>query len=680
MRKFLQTNIINKIFLGAFVIYGAGLLLHYLFDFHWLLYLAGFFMAFFISGLSINNLVFFKNDWFAKLITAPIFTIFFFMPLYWLLTALAHYEINFFLAFMILIVISACSFIITYKKNDPRNAIKNEDRKFIIFGSAAFILVHAATVLVYKFIPEVDGYSYLINIERNLSTGFFEALSRPLFILFAEYLSVISFISPYWLFKFGIIVIQISGAYYLYQIIKEAGVKKSFLRYLILLAWVSVPVVNLEIDYIRPNVIFISSLLPFIYHLAKGCGGSYKNLIVSFIIALAGTFYHEFFCLLMLIFLLYASVYFYKKLGNFYRLILFVAASIIAVAVLVNIEKFPSLQFVAQSVSDLVSTLAKGVKWRWWFLGCYLNIDMIDLGWSGMHNILKYYAYSVSPFLFLVLFFYPVSLFLRVRKNRCVNSIEIISISMLLVGLLFAEFLPRISFKTLPDRFWPMIAMSLLVLSPFLLVEIKGISRKIIQASILLLLFIGIGGSIYVAKEKQGYVSEREFKASQWIKDNTQEDSFFITQGGNGIIVDYFAKRKFVIPYSSFFAEKDSGDESQTKISKSAEIYKTTGILFSESLREPSDYRLTALNESIKNYYKEMEKERLAKNVEIPEFKLPNNENLYVLYSIDKFNNYYGQRQWWRNVNFFGADLSKFQDGYDLVYNDSDIIYIWKKK
>lgn len=679
MRKFLQTNIINKILLGAFIIYGAGFLLHYLFDFHGLLYLAGFFMAFFVSGLSINNLIFFKNDWFVKLITAPVFTIFFFMPLYWLLTALAHFEINFFLAFMILAMISACSFIITHKRSASKNAVNNDDRKFIIFGLVAFFLVHAATVLVYKFIPEVDGYSYLINIEKNLSTGFFEALSRPLFVLFVEYLSAISFIPPYWFFKFGIIVIQISGAYYLYQIIKEAGVKKDFLRYLIMLAWVSVPVINLEMDYIRPNVIFISSLLPFIYHLAKGCRGSYKNLIVSFVIVLAGTFYHEFFCLLMLIFLLYTSAYFYKKLSNFHRLVLFVAISIIAIAILVNIEKFPSLQFVTQSFSDLVSAFAKGVKWRWWFLGCYLNIDMIDLGWGGAHNILKYYAYSVSPFLFLVLFFYPISLFLRVKEKKTIYLIEMISISILSIGLMFAEFLPRISFKTLPDRFWPIITMSLLALSPFLLAEMKVVSRKIIQASILLLLFVGIGGSIYIAKEKQGYVSEKEFRASQWIKNNTPENSLFITQGGNGIIVDYFAKRKFIIPYSSFFIEKYTS-RSQTNILKSAEIYKTISTLLGESLKDPNNYRLNSLNEAIRYYYEETEKEKLAKNVEIPEFKLPSDKNLYILYSTDKFNNYYGQRQWWCNVNFFGADLSKFQNGYDLVYNDSDTVYIWKKK
>jgi len=680
MLKFLENNKPKQIIFFSFVIFLISLFLHSVFNFNITLYISGFFLAIFVPGIAINNVFTPKEDWLAKIVTAPIFTVFFFTPLYYGLTLLAGNRINLPLAIISILAISICSFIITHKKNSEKEIESREYYKFIFFGISAFLLVHLATTLVYRFVPEIDGYAYITNAEQNISFGIFVAPYRPMFAIFVDFVTLVSKIPPYWIFKFGMIIMQISGIYYLYQIIKIAGVKNDLIKYLILLSFVSVPVINLEIDYTRANVIFILGILPFIYYLFKGLTGEKKYFFFSTILATAGLLIHEFFIILFLINAFFILHYFYQKLNVLQKTTSWIFGSIIFFIMLLNIEKFGFLATPLQLIGDFIQMAQVGLHWTWWFLGGYSNIDGFNLGWTGARDVLNYYAYSLSPFLFLILIFYIFILIKKIYSTEKISSAEKIALTLLFIGLFFSEFLPRINFKTLPDRFWPMIAMSLIALSPFVLAKIKFSDKKIFQIITTVLICIGIGGSIYIAKAKAGYVSQKEYSAAQWIKNNTPENSLFITQGGSGVMINYFAKRTSLSPFSSFFLSENKRTSSQP-IKQSDKMLKNINALFSSSLVNPTDDNLCALSSNLKAYSEEIEKEKLIKNIESPKFIIPKDKNIYVFYSFDKFNSYYANRQWWRDINFYGADLSKFNEAndYKLVYNDDNVVYIWQK-
>jgi hypothetical protein len=475
------------------------------------------------------------------------------------------------------------------------------------------------------------------------------------------------------------ILIQLSGIYYLYQIIKIAGIKSTTAKYLLLFAFVSVPIINIEMDYIRPNVIFIFALLPFIYYLSRGVDGLKRNFIFSSIIVTTGLLFHEFFGIIFLLNLFFIISYFYKNFSNLKKLVFISILSIFSLVLLININEFPALMLPINYAGNFIALISKGLHWKWWFLSSYQNADGNNLGWSSFGDVLKYYAYSLSPFLALILFGSIFAIISKIKRNAEIFSIEKIAFSILFIGLFFAEFLPRINYLTLPDRFWPIISMSLIILTPFVFFRMKLLDKKFVAGAMFILLLIGIGGSVYIAKAKGGYTSEKEYEAVSWIKNNTPKNSLFVTQGGNGIMLGYFAKREAISPFASFFLDNNE-PQVQMETPKSDKIYKYILGLFNASLNDPSDDRLTSLNSNLKIYHQQIEQEKLAKSMESPVFMLPTNENIYVLYSLDKFNTYYGQRQWWKDANFYGADLNKFKEGYDLVYNDNNTVFIWKKK
>ena len=50
---------------------------------------------------------------------------------------------------------------------------------------------------------------------------------------------------------------------------------------------------------------------------------------------------------------------------------------------------------------------------------------------------------------------------------------------------------------------------------------------------------------------------------------------------------------------------------------------------------------------------------------------------VYILYSTDKFNTIYSQREWWKKTNFYNANLEKFDKNFEKVYQN-DAVKIWK--
>lgn len=642
-------------------------------------YILSFFLALCIPGFIIGSLFDYHSDTLTKIITAPVFTIFFFIPSYFVFTKITDEKVGLLIAIFFLCTLTLLFFL--KKKNYTSSTETLEKRPFLI-TITAFLILHLISISLYKFIPEVDGYTYLLNLESKALSDLIDTGFRPFFYSLIYYLSSISHIAPYQLFKFWMILLQISGIYYLYQIILKTNIQTNAVKYVALLSFLSIPIINLEIEYIRPNIIFIFAILPFVYYLSEGLENSKRKtcFLISTVISSVGLLFHDFFVFLFLINTVFITIYFYKKLNPVQRMFGILTLVICLFIFLININKLPILPLLLYGAEQMLKLISSGISWKWWFLENYSNMDGNNLGWNGPSNILKYYAYSLSPVLFITLFTYPVILWNKLRKKIVVTFVEKIALSIACVGLFFAEILPRINYPTLPDRFWPMISISFLILLPFTLSEVKSPKKsKALSIFLCALIAIGIGGTLYISYAKGGYTTEREYNASQWIKKNTPADAGFITQIGNMPMVSYFAKREIIVPPESFFLPLENSLPLSGK-QKSQELYLTSLTLFKESLNHPNDSNLLLLKSSIEDYHREVKFEKLLHIQNNPMEKIPKKDSLYVLYSKDKFTGYYATRDWWRKINFNEADLQKFHEKYPLVYNDDDEIYIWKIK
>lgn len=678
MKKYLIKNNSQKVLLLSLIVFCMSYFLYLIFQIEFPLNLSGFVLAIFIPGFAIKTIFYPKENLVNNMLISPVFTIFIFIPLIYIIFNFFGLKIEFSDLFWSVFIISTVSFIFNYKNNNFEK-INLVDNKFIFFGIIMFLLVHLATTSVYRFIPEVDGYTYIGQITKIIQTGVNNITLRPVFHFFVSYVSLISKISPYLLFKYYLILIQISGIYYYYKIIKLSKIKSSYIIYLSLLALVSVPVINLEIDYIRPNIFFIFGFIPFVYYLARGIDNNKSYLFLSTIISVTGIMYHEFFVILLLVNFIFILSFLYNKFDNYKRLLFFVGLAMLSLIALINVKKIPVVSYLLMLVRNVVDLIMNGLQWKWWFLSSYTNMDNTYLGWNGIEDVSKYYAYSLSPLLIIVLIASILLLFRQIKQNKQLLVIEKMSYLIMFIGLAFTELLPRINFKTLPDRFWPMVVLSSLALLPFVLSKIKLFSLRFFIILSLMLIFIGIGGSIYIAKMKGGYTTEKEYLATQWILNNTDADSVFISQIGNGVMLDYFANRKMIVPASSFFFDNNLIRTEQIPF-KSTSILETVQDLYLKSLVDPREDNLFLLTDNIKRYHQEIEIEKVKNNFIDSKYVLPKYNDLYVLYSMDKFNSYYGRRKWWRDINFYGANLSNFLKGYELVYNDDNIVYIWRKK
>jgi hypothetical protein len=244
--------------------------------------------------------------------------------------------------------------------------------------------------------------------------------------------------------------------------------------------------------------------------------------------------------------------------------------------------------------------------------------------------------------------------------------------------LTFAEIIPRFNYIFLPERFWLFIDI-LLVLSVPNLMSFLSQNRKqqlAFRGLVALLIVVGISGSFYIASAKKSLVSEAEYKAAIWIKNNTPRDAYFISQPANRPMIQYFAQRSMISSDPQYFLSDNILEENVSQ--KVIPLEQT----IQEHLATVNDIvnKFTSNSISFIDFADAVQIEKttiqqLNKKIEVA--KKMSQESYYIVYSFDKFNSLYGQREWWNLANAKGANTEKFHKAFPLVYNDG-VVYIWK--
>jgi hypothetical protein len=203
---------------------------------------------------------------------------------------------------------------------------------------------------------------------------------------------------------------------------------------------------------------------------------------------------------------------------------------------------------------------------------------------------------------------------------------------------------------------------------------------------------LSIGAGFGIAYAKQGWLTENEYQAALFLKKNTAPDSVVVTQGGNGQLVEYFGERALVA--KDVFTVPKPADQIVSQLAG----LETEKVAAYEGLVALRGQLVDALNnehllshEASAEEIESLRKERTSIYAQLTEvdrqiallaqLKGPEHSEMYVLYSQDKFTSLYGQRTWWRNLNYADASLAVFEDEryFTQVYANEGV-KIWKLK
>ncbi len=701
MKKNLKNSWLkNNLFqlnIWTILLYGLSFWLSSKLNFNLPIYIIGTFYLLFLTPYNILILTSLakKTNFAEEAILMPI-TIFFGLltPLYFVLNYFFKIPFSFNLVLIFNLIIS----IIIILKNksshlfslqiNPTSWIKTFKKYWpiwLIF--IIYLLLHAINYHFYIFMPEWDGYTKLIEIKNAITLNELETNYRGFFTVAVIIIQKFTYLPAYQVFTKLLILLQFIPILVVYLFLQRAKIKSRLYQFIVLLTTVSIPVLNMEIDYPRPQIIFIILAPVFVYLLYQALRtNTFFYWLLAGFIALFGLNYHEFFLFLFLAYslalLISVTKKYYiltsdKKDKFIFKLIFF----ILILLAIILLEHTPFLTYLMNVFKNILSQISRTERWRWWFLNNYsADGSNSQLGWPGVGGAVKYYSYYASP---VILFILSILLVLIINKKIKLTLLYYLIVPIILLLLTYNEILPRLNYIYLPERIWLIIDLLLLLLLPALLNTIKKyFSQKILQSFLFLitvLSVIGIAGSLFIAKNKASLTSKNEYTTAQWIKDNTPGNSLFISQPANGPMVKYFAERDLIPNSFNIFNTENT---TTPEVAPTKDLIKKKILTIDTRLETASINNLSELNLIIRDL---QQQKKILQNLHKKKYlenrlgKHYADAPIYALYSKDKFKGLYAQREWWLKTNFYNAPINKLTKKYPLVYNENGI-YIWKIK
>lgn len=567
---------------------------------------------------------------------------------------------------------------------------KNSPSKLVWPNRFAIILILTITILfclnflLYRYLPEADGYYYLSQIKQ-LTNGLWTQVStdRTGFLAIVLSLEKITNIPPYWLLK--VVMPLLTGLILclpLYEISKKVF-KEKILVFIFTLAPLTFPVIFMELLYTRPQTIFTTFLAVQLYILStsintKKAETLYIAVILT-ILSVLGIKIHEFF--LFSLFLSLIALFYYGS--PIIKKRPYLSTAVIAFCLILSYplaEKLGIIGLFLAYAKPILRTLKDPVL-NLWFIDSYFNFDKNQMGWPGLSFIL-YYLYNLGLFSLVIIF---ISLWTKTKKAFRSYDYLFYAIA-LAIFLSVAEILPRIGLAFLPERMWLFVSLS----GAFLLPPLAGKAiRKKTFGKILVVSFfvISLLSSLFITYAKQGWTNHKEKIAADFIRENTPENSIIISQNGNFPMINYFADRYLLVPKCIFFGEDKNYQ--QHLVNNLEKI-----ILKEDSIKDLKEKLLEQINQFNQGFDSQLlSKQQESINQTIKEiitnskqtesksklFENTRNPSIYILYSKQKFTNLYNMREWWKNTNCHALsnNIGEAFNEYDLIYNQDDI-YIWK--
>lgn len=587
-------------------------------------------------------------------------------PLFYIINLL-KLEINYYSVIGVLTFVWLGTSLVSKKKIFEFGKLKI---KGIFFWFLAYLALHLVFYSIYFTIPEWDSYGSITSVRENLISGSIVSNYRPFFNASMTIFSLASSIDPYILFPIVLIIAQSSLLFSVYLFTKEN--KDKLLRGLLLVSTMAVPVINMEIDIPRAQSILIVLMPIFIYYLNRLITSkmAIREVVLLIWISFVGISYHEFFFSLLFIiclFILIRVITLWATYDKKDKIIVFLLLVISLLSAIISFDNFFTFQVVVGNFQIIQNNILNNFHWKWWFLGADISADNMAVSWVGWRSVFNYYAYYYSP----IIIGWTFLLFHQIIKTRRINLSVFLLVVACGIFFTFAEILPRMSIGILPERSWLFFDVIILLFSASYLKNTK--ISKLVANVCFLLIIISIFGSFVVAVGKKSLTSPQEMKAAEWIKANTPKESLFISQQANDQIIRFFGERKIISPNKEFFLSDNIIEQNEVSICESdavvSEINKVKSSLTNFDIVHGNTESLSVIVNNAR------EKIKKFKSICYPTVVFSHSP-MYVMYSSNKFKGLYSTREWWRDVNYYGAKLDKFNI-YPLEY-DYGGVKIWR--
>lgn len=565
-------------------------------------------------------------------------------------------------------------------------------------GLTALSILLAALLVnffLYRYIPEADGYGCLIkvkNIFANPNTNWISTESRPLFISLTIFLTYVTKISPYWIYKFLLpIIISLTWSFVFIGL--SSPIKNFYLKIYASLSFYIFPVIIIELFIIRPQSIF-TLFLPIILFLSQDIIRTRKTnfnpynffwFLVLLVVSIICTKIHELFIFAIIFVILGLVTFLFDKIKK-YLLESVLITSFIIMGAYPWLSQVGFIDLFIHFLEPFCNAIVHP-KFDLWFINGYINVDSNEMGWPNYTWIL-YYFYNLG---FSLIFFIPL-LFLK-RKGI---TLKFRDYSIYLIGFFIffsiAEIFPRLGLAYLPDRAWLLAVLSISPIIPSLIDKLEMADTKIsLNKTIAFLLIISISSSLLITYLKKGWTTPNDFKVIEFFNNKKEDDAIILIQGVSRPIIKYLTNYQPLIPNEEFIessdkkyielminGENDAQKSALTNQSKTLEkeIEKNiSDYLSSESSKQQRERAIGKLNENNQKLNEINQKlndiQALFKNFDI------NTSPIYFYYSLDKFDTIYTKRKWWRDYNFYHLNIDLFNKNFPLIYSDKDL-YIWK--
>ena len=555
----------------------------------------------------------------------------------------------------------------------------------LLVGAVAYVLFHGASFLAYPFLPEADGYSLITATRTMLLTGVDTTIGyRPFMLMDTNAFTSLSGMDPLTLFKYIfplVLVVIIVPVYFLarrYNLSRSAQLVASLLP-------IAIPVIFQETEYIRPQTFVILTTPIVLWLLIRSLQERDWTLYgLAAFLAILSLEFHEFSLLLVITALLAALPAIWAEWQRRPLRVLLILLYLV-IATYPYIAHLSSLQFGLRVLSQIRTSFGDS-GFRWWFINNYVNTDGNQLGWPGWQAAL-YYGYNLGFILPLLL----ASYLFRIRNQPKGENVQLLPVwGFFLPAFFFAEISPRFGFAYLPDRAWLYVSLALcfFTVSWMSRFDSRQFMRSLVAASLL----SGVV-SVSVTVLKQGWVTEDEYTAAQWLQTHTPVSSQIISQTSNGPLINVYANRLLVSNPQFFFQSPTQENDYLSTLTNSPlslsntnfneQDYLTTISTYVAQLSTVSATQLPTLgaelNSTVSSY---VEGKELTLSIASAESSEPLPRPTYVLYSDQKFSSsLYGKRAWWRQENAYGANLTQLNRDPSLVqiYNLNGVI-IWQYK
>lgn len=415
------------------------------------------------------------------------------------------------------------------------------------------LVLYGITLLINPTVDNADNYLQLFQETVDKQEYPFGYPRSVFFIPFLAIYHYVTQLSPVTIFKLILTLSFYSSLFVAFDYLKR-NIKDRYLVWLSYLTILAPPVILVEANIVRPQLLVMAFTLPILILLIEAIKSSnYRLLGLAFLFAVGVTGFHELGAVLVLMAL--ASLAAMLVSGLFIRKDLTITLKQVAIAAIIIAPYFKIVNPLSftEPITRMVKYAAgffNQINWQWWFIDSYTTIDGFNIGWPGI-QALHYYLYNGLLFMGAVILL-SLGIFWHTRQSRQKKQrtwIILLPLLYVFFYFTFAELLPRIGLFFLPNRAWPHLMLGLIVCL-ILLIEHnqKFLAQylKPITALFILAILPGILGTLYLTYNRVGTVFPEEIAAARFIYRELPKDSAFISTQPNYDLVRFYANRDYI--------------------------------------------------------------------------------------------------------------------------------------